>query len=249
MKKACLFFLFFFAIASMKAQIKLSEKQSLPLLAVNGAIQIPGGAIQQRFGTNFSIGLDLLYKTKKNILFGPYGHFLFGGNVKEDSIFRNIETVNGYVINQDGRYGEVRLYERGFNIGARIGKIIPIMGPNPNSGLLFTVGIGVLQHKIRIQNLTNDIPQLNDAYKKGYDRLTNGICINEFIGYFRLDNKKRINYYAGFEFNQAFTKNRRSYNFDTMAPDNRAYFDMLNGFRIGIIIPFYAKVPNDYYFY
>ena len=248
MKKALSLLLCFVFFSIASAQVKLSEKVAAPFISINAGAQLPAGNIQKYFGPNFSLGLDVLYKTKKNILFGAYGHFIFGGSVKYDSLLRGIATQEGFILNQNGQYGTVRLYERGMNLGLRTGMIFPILGSNPNSGIMITAGIGLLQYKIRIETLLDDIPQLSTAYKKGYDRLTNGLNLNEFIGYFNLDNRKRLNYYFGFELNQAFTKNRRDYNFDTESKDDRLHYDFLNGFRIGFIIPFYAKVPNDYYY-
>ncbi len=232
---------------SAAAQVKLKTAINVPMLAVNGAFQVPGGDLAKRFGVNAGIGTDLLFKTKKNILYGVYANFMFSNGVKEDSILRNIETDRGFVLSGSGQYAEVKLYERGFNIGFRVGKVFPVIGPNPNSGLVASIGVGLLQHKIHIQNLMDDTPQLNDDYRKGYDRLTNGLTLTEFIGYLNLDTKKLINYYAGFEFVQGFTQNRRSYNYDTMTRDASKRVDLLNGFRIGIIVPFYPKIPNDFY--
>lgn len=248
MQKLTLFLLSLCFFQAAEAQVKLTEKVQAPMLAINGGLQLPAGDLKERFGANFTVGADLLFKTKKNILLGAYGHFMFGSVVKEDSILRAIQTSKGHIINNTGQLAEVSLFERGFSIGLRAGKIIPLRASSPNSGLMLTIGAGYLQHKIRIQNLMDDVPELQKEYKKGYDRLSSGLAISEFIGYMNLDKRRRLNYYFGIELNQAFTKSRRSYNFDTMSRDLRSRFDLLNGFRFGIIVPFYSKVPDDYYY-
>jgi hypothetical protein len=84
------------------------------------------------------------------------------------------------------------------------------------------------------------VPQLTGNYKKGYDRLTNGLAINEFIGYQMLSTNKRVNFYFGFEFTQGFTQSRRDFDFDTRSADTQKRFDSLMGIRAGWILPFYV---------
>jgi len=63
-----------------------------------------------------------------------------------------------------------------------------------------------------------------------------------------MGNKRLWNFYAGFEFMQAFTKNRRSFNADDMAPEAFKRLDMLNGFRFGWIVPLYGKTRSEFYY-
>ena len=65
-----------------------------------------------------------------------------------------------------------------------------------------------------------------------------------------LSESRLINLYGGFEFTQAWTTPQRDVNFDTREPDpvqNR--FDLLNGFRIGWIIPIFQREPKKFYYY
>jgi hypothetical protein len=81
-----------------------------------------------------------------------------------------------------------------------------------------------------------------------YDRLTNGLCLSQFLGYTNFSNSRRINFYAGLEFMEGFTKNRRNYNFDTAMKDDASRLDFFLGFKLGWIIPLYKKVPKEYYY-
>jgi len=214
------------------------------------AYQVPGNDIAERFGNNSSIGGGCLFKTEKNFLFGVDFYFMFSDNVKEeDSLFKNISTPDGFIIGQDGLFAEVHLWQRGFNSSFRFGKIFPVIGPNPNSGIAIIVGVGYLQHKIRIENRDKTAPQINGDYKRGYDRLSAGISTSQFLGYMHLGNKKLLSFFAGFELTQAWTKSLRIYDFDQMSSNDGRYFDTLYGIKIGWIIPLYKRLPDKYYYY
>ena len=201
-----------------------------------------------RFGDDYNVGGTFQWKTKKNWLFGVDGNFFFSDHVKEINILDKISTSQGFVIGADGYYADVFLYERGFNICGKAGKIFPVIGPNPNSGLLTTLGVGLLQHKIRIEDKGNQAPQLSDEYKKGYDRLTNGLSLTEFNGYINFGSRRLVNFMAGIELTQAFTKSRRNFDFDTMMRDDKSRLDLLFGLRVAWIIPLYKRTPHEYYF-
>jgi hypothetical protein len=209
---------------------------------------MPGGDLVKRFGNNSNIGAGFILKTKRNFLFGINGSFLFGNKVKEDSLFKDILTEQGELIDKDGKYAEIRLYERGFTGYAEIGKLFPIFNSNPNSGIFFLAGVGALQHKIRIETPNNNAPQLSPEYRKGYDRFTSGLSVKGFLGYLHLSNNRRVNFFGGVEFAQAWTQNRRGYNFDTMQRDATKRLDNLFGIRIGWVLPLYKKVPDEFYF-
>ncbi|OFY18562.1 MAG: hypothetical protein A2W98_04845 [Bacteroidetes bacterium GWF2_33_38] len=220
----------------------------VPMFSGGIAFQIPKGDIAKRFGFNNSTGASFTLKTRNNFLLGADFEFIFGNNLNDTSIFQNILTSNGYLINTYGEYAKVVLSERGLYIGGSIGKQFPILAPNPNSGPFFTLGAGLLQYKTRIENDGNNTPYILDEYKKGYDKLTNGLCFKEFIGYRYLGNKQAVNFYFGMEFYQAWTQNRRSIDFDTMTKDISVKEDYLYSFRFGWIIPIYKRMPQEFYF-
>lgn len=214
------------------------------------AYQLPGADLAQRFGNNYNLGGGLEYFTSEsNLIFGIEGGYLFGNTVKFD-VLDNLRNDEGFIIGNDKAPADIQLRQRGFYLGALIGKLFSLSSKNPRSGLRLTGSVGILQHKIRIQDdPSRSVPQLLDDYKKGYDRLSNGLAFNEFIGYQLLSQDRRINFYIGFEFTQAFTQNRRSINFDTRMKEDEKRFDMLYGFRAGWVLPFYFGKGSDEIFY
>jgi len=249
MKRIKFFFLIFLFSSSLIAQPNSRDSAvGVTILAPSFAYQTPGGNLADRFGYNFNVGGSLMRKLKSNWFFGIEGQFLFGDQVKENHILDSISTQQGFVIGTNGGYADIFLYERGFHFLVKGGKIFHSFSPNPNSGLVATFGIGLLQHKIRIENDDNTAPQVAGDYVKGYDRLTNGISLTESAGWFYLGKNHIANFTFGFEFTQAFTKNRRSYNFDEMKHDDTSRIDLLYGFRVSWMIPFYGKAPKEFYY-
>jgi hypothetical protein len=209
---------------------------------------MPGGNLKDRFGNNSTIGAALLYKTPKNWLIGLDWNYIFGDNINEDTILNNISTSQGFVIDGNGRPAMISLYERGFLTSVKFGKLICLNSKNPNSGFVLLGSAGFLQHKIRIQNTDGAAVQIRGDYKKGYDRLTNGLSVSEYIGYMYYGKKNILNVYGGFELTQAWTQNRRSLNFDTQSRDLTKRLDLLYGVKIGWMVPFYSRKTQKYYY-
>jgi hypothetical protein len=214
------------------------------------AFQIPGNDLAKRFGVNSNIGGSFMFKNKKNWISGVEFNFIFGNVIKEDTTLNIISTKEGLVIGGDGIYADVNQFQRGFYAAAKLGKIIPFYGPNPNSGILIYGSCGLLQHKIRTEVTDNTAPQLlKKELKKGYDHLANGLGISEFIGYIYMGNNRLISFYAGLEFNQAWTKSRRTWDFDRMGKDTQNRYDTQYSIKIGWIIPLYKKSSKTGYYY
>ncbi|MCY7408995.1 MAG: hypothetical protein LH473_01865 [Chitinophagales bacterium] len=208
---------------------------------------LPFGDLADRFGSNHLMGASLFFKMKDNYLLGFEGNLIFGGNIKEDTIIDGLLTSQGFLIGVNGLAESAYLYERGYTLFVKFGKLIPAFGSNPNSGINFNVGAGFMQHKIKIQDPDKVLPYVTGEYAKGYDRLTNGFALTQYIGYQNLDKRKRINFNAGIEFNEAFTQNRRDWNTDQMKKDDAKRFDMLIGLKFSWILPFYGKGESRIY--
>lgn len=213
------------------------------------SLQLPLADMQERFGMNSTIGGSLSFKLKKNFVIGVEGGYLFGRKVKDPGQFDNI-TIDGVnLITPDGALRSIQTSQRGYQLQGYLGKIFAFKNPNANSGILVRLGVGVLQHKIRIDVEEGDVPYLNQEYKKGYDRLASGFMVAPFIGYQYLSLNKRVNFFAGVEFMAAFTQNRREWNFDTNTPTPGSRNDMLIGFKAGWILPIYFTPTEKYYYY
>ncbi|HLC82767.1 MAG TPA: hypothetical protein VJI69_02985 [Bacteroidia bacterium] len=219
-----------------------------PYIGVSYGYHLPEGNMLKRFGNSSTIGLNLEFKTKKQWTFGINGSYIFGKDVKE-SLFDSIATSSGAIINGNGAFADVRLYERGFTTSLTAGRLFSFKKPNPNSGIMFNVGVGFIQHKIRIETIGNNAPQLSKQYKKGYDRLTNGFLLSQNLGYLYLSDNRLVNFYIGFECMQGFTQSRRSYDYDLMKQDTEKRVDILYGGKFAWILPMYKRAPQEFYTY
>lgn len=203
-----------------------------------GGIHFPLGDVQQRYKLSYHIGGEFLYKHKSNWLWGVSGAFLFGENVDEPGFMQSIFPI----FSRDGSMPALSVGMRGMSFMAQGGKLIPLgKKPNRNSGLLIKMGIGYIQHKIYFSVRGDLTPQVNGDYIKGYDRLTDGVALSQFIGYMFLGNNRMINFMVGFEAIEGFTKNRRGYNYDTFQFDNGDKYDIFIGLKAGWIFGIYGK--------
>lgn len=218
------------------------------LVGVGAGAYIPVSDLANRFGANLNLHISCGLKRRNNWIYSIEADYIFGSNVKESDIFRNIETHDGYIIGNDGKFATVRTFERGFVVTLNAAKLITTGKPNRNCGFLVKAGLGFMQHKIKIDPIGGTVPQLDKQYRKGYDRLSNGLALHQFLGYQYLSNKRAINFFAGFDFYEAFTQNRRSYNYDDMSKDNTKRKDIMLGIKIGWILPLYKQAPNQYYY-
>ena len=215
---------------------------------VIGAMDFPLADLAKRFGTSYRIGLGIKLKTKKNFIYGAKFEFITGKKMREDSLLYNIKTQQGSVINQQGDLLNVGLFERGYITGLQFGKIFPFLQMNANSGPMMLASVGFMQYKINIFDRDNSFPQLRDEYKKGYDRLTNGLYVENFIGYQYFAENKLINIYAGFNFLYGFTQVRRDYLLDLARTDNAKRADIMLGFKLGWVVPIYKKNAEETYY-
>lgn len=226
---------------------KMKPRQGV-VFGVNGNFDIPAADMADRFGASYRVGGSVMYKTKKNWMFGPKIDFVIGSQINEDSLMINMRDDGFQLINQDGQRMQVQILERGYMIGLQAGKIFNTSKKNSDIGILVMTGAGFMQHRINLFDKDQTIPQLRGDYKKGYDRLTNGLYIEQFVGYNYFDNLGALNFYIGLDIAAGFTQGRRDYLFDVMHADDKSRVDILFGIRGGIYIPIFKRKSEEFYF-
>lgn len=234
----------------LKAQIDVRDSAVSAFIPnFTYAFQIPGGDVALEYGVNSTIGGGLMYKTKKNIIFSLDINFIFGNDIKKaDTILWMVETNSGHIIDGNGTYALYALYERGYSLNFRVGKVFNALSANPNSGLFLMVGAGYIVHRMKIDNQDDTAPQITGDYAKGYDNLIGGLNLNQFIGYYFMGRSRIANFYAGFEFYQGFTKSQRDYNFSMMEKNDNSYVDFFYGIKVAWMFPVFNRAPDPYYY-
>lgn len=236
--------------AARAQELKSIHQAAIPLVSVQVgyAHQWPGGDLALRFRDNSNLGLAVWRKGESNWLIGVEGSFLFGNKVVEPGILGNVINSAGQVVDQDGIMADVFLLQRGWTVFGAAGKLLPVIGPNPNSGLVLKAGVGYMRHKVRVQTQKNVVPQLEDDYLEGYDRLTAGPAALGYLGYQHFGKRRFVNYHIGAEVMAGFTQPLRAFNFDTEQADSGDRFDLLTGIRAGLSLPIYRKPDENFRF-
>lgn len=244
-------FLFFFSFVQLLfAQEDITENRiRIPMINLNGGGYLPGADLANRFGANSMFGLSFQLKSNKNFYWGIEGRALAGSNVKEDDILDIITADSIDIIDVNGHTANIRFWQRGAQSQFVYGKIFPFFSPNENSGIFFQTGLGYIYHKIRIEDIGNQSPQLNADLHKGYDRLCMGFTTSQCIGYRYFSNNHKINFFVGLEFIQAFTQDVRMYDYNAQTSYEDKRLDLLNGIKFGWTFPLYKKSDNQYYYY
>lgn len=234
--------LFALLLVPVRAQIKSPVSGPAWLPEFSYALHLPGGDMANRFGSNFSIGTAFQRLSKKgNYLYGLQGQFLFGSDVKED-VLSGLRTKEGYIIGNDRTPADIQLRQRGWYLGLQMGKLWGLSPDNPLSGIRASLGAGILQHRIRVQeDPLRAVQQVQGDYAAGYDRYSSGPAAYQWLGYQVFSRDGRINLYLGLEGMQAFTQGRRDIQFDLKAPYQEKRLDLLWGVRAGWVVPLYAS--------
>lgn len=240
----------FLAYLPLFAQRDVSKAIGTPYVGVQYGLNWTGGDLADRYGLTNALGTHAGYKTKRNWIYGIDGNFFFGNDVKIEGLLQNLKDEQGQIINTSGTPAIILYFNRGFNVNLSVSKILPLLSPNPNSGVMVQFSAGYLWHKLRIESQEDEVPQIENEYLKGYDRLTIGANTSQFLGYNYMAERGILNFYAGAYFQQGFTVNQRDLFWDH--PNEKVSKDIriehIIGFRVGWLIPIYKREPKDYYF-
>jgi hypothetical protein len=248
--------LFFLAIAFAKglnAQRNPPPDSDTPrnkgnaiLLQLSLGAQLPAGDLGDRFGLNGTFGGGLEFITANNFIFGAEGQGIFGSTVREDPL-EILRTPEGDIIGNNRLVASVVLRQRGMYFGGHVGKLF-VFNEIERSGLRVTLGGGWLQHRIRVQDDSRSVTQLTGEYLKGYDRLTGGLALQQFIGWQQLGAQRRANWMLGLDLSQGFTETRRDWDFSSMKKLEGRRLDLRFGIRLAWALPFYRGKSSEIYY-
>jgi hypothetical protein len=238
-----------FCVSTILAQEETEAYgDNIYLVEFNFGYTLPLADLNDRFGGFNSVGSSVGLLLKNNVQLEVRGNLLFGNRVKEDVLF-NLRNDVGIITGVLGNEAMVLLRKRGGKIGTRINKVFTTK-EDSRSGLKLGIGAGLLYHRIRVQDDSRSAEQINGAYEFGYDRLSSGLFLDQFIGYQFVAKDQRLNFVLGVDVFQAMTKNRRSFDFsgdpDVLTEDR---LDIGLGFKAGFMLSFYQFNQPEEIFY
>lgn len=246
--------IFFIALFfSFKLQAQRSVNDSIiatPWISVQYGLNWTAGDLDERFGLLNHLGLFAGWKNRKNWVLGVESCFIFGNDIRINGLYDDLRDSKGNVTDINGDIAKIKTFSRGYYVNVAVGKIIPVLSPNKNSGIYLNAGVGYLAYKLRVETQDNVVPLLELDYRKGYDRLTSGLNTQQFIGYSYMANQGAFNFYGGFYIQEGYTFNRRNIFFDqpeTEVPKDMR-LDIQYGFKLGWMVPVYKRVPKSYYY-
>ncbi len=220
------------------------------VIGFNTGLDLPAADMADRFGFSARVGPSVFYKTRSNWMIGLKGDFLFGSKIREDSLLVNVEDADGLFLDDAGQRTGAAVNMRGYAIGVQAGRIFGLT-PQADAGgrgILVLLGAGFIQHKIQFFNQQQSIAQIREDYRKGYDRLTNGIYTEAFGGYNHFSKKGFFNFHIGLNALVGFTGGRRDYLFDVQRSGTGSRLDVLLGVRGGLYLPLWKKRSEEVFF-
>ena len=174
-------------------------------------------------------------------MLNAHANFLFGDQVNDTTLFDNITSSEGELLDLNGQFADVRVYERGGNFSAGIGYKWTSFG---DLHLYSELNVGYLLHKTRIETIGNSLPNLTKEYKRGYDQLSGGLLMRKYLGFHYIGDHHLVNFTFGVTYNYAQTKLLRSYDYKSGQFISRTNNDQYFGIQVGWIVPFY-KAPAE----
>lgn len=239
--------------SSSNAQLNFRDSAvAMPWVAIQYGFNLTGADLAERHGHFNHIGFFAGFKTSRNWVYGLDASFMFGNDAtpSKEEMFAHLADEKGTITDENGDQAIVVTSSRGLNINGNVGKIMPIFGSNPNSGLYISLGAGFIAHKIRVETQDHVVPVIELDYRKGYDRLVQGVTVNQFLGYAFLSSSNFLKFYGGIYVQEGITYEQRTIFFDQ--PDyvvpRTSRLDLQFGLRVGWLIPIYPRQPQDFYF-
>ncbi len=243
MKRISIALLLLFIFTANSQEIKQSA------FSFSYIYQFPIGNLATTFGNNSAIGGKYYFETQNNMFYGTEASYRFGNNIKDSTIFNNISTTNGEIIDGNGMYANINIMQRGFDAYLLVGYAFHHNKKNL-SGIYIYQGVGYLENKIFINTKNQNIPQLNNEMKKGYDKYSSGFSTKFSIDYNYYHKKGKLQINAGVNYIMALMQNQRTYDFaNNTRYSKKRNWEKLIGLKIEIIIPIQRRNKEEFHYF
>jgi hypothetical protein len=229
-------FLFLLFVFNVKAQ---EEKRiDMGMISANVGVGYfwTAGDLSDRFGTNTGMTVALEKTFSKGSAIALEYQLNFSSNVKED-VFASYRNENGNVIGINGLGAFTYLRMRSNYAGISYGQALY----KKNNGIKLKIGGGLFSHYIRILDDSRNLVLADEQYRKGFDRLTNGLAAKQEVIYEYHGVTNNYHFNLGFSIMEGFTNPVRSINFDTGLASPSGRMDILYGLNLVWMVPIYKS--------
>ena len=144
-------FLFVLIFGQLSAQRNVKDSAiATPWVGVHYGGNSTSADLADRYGYLNHIGIIAGYKTASNWYFGLESNFMFGNQVRISGLLDNLIDSYGNVTDVNGDIARIYVLPRGINVNVSIGKVIPVLSPNRNSGIFINGGFLQISWKMKI---------------------------------------------------------------------------------------------------
>lgn len=240
----------FFCSQSIYAQRPGKDSLNAWMVEPTVSIFLPGGELADRINNGNQFGLAVNYKDQANWHFGIEANFLYSSSLSDaEAVLAPLRQGEQRIYNIVGNYADVSIDHRGFDGYFMLRKTLGLWSVNPNSGLQLGLGAGATAFWYHIRSNDQSVPQIQEEYAHGYDRLSAGFALKQAIGYQYLSPKRTINFRVSLEFGQSFSEDLRGYNYAAAQKIEGRQVAFTYGLRLHWILPIYSQPANQEYFY
>ena len=114
MLKKIFFFLLLCSMTISYGQSSITDSSiNIPLLKLGYSANFPGKDLKDRFGFTSSLNARFEIKLKSQWIVGVKYDFLFGGNVSDSGMLKELITSSGGIIGVDGKFSTYEMLQRG----------------------------------------------------------------------------------------------------------------------------------------
>lgn len=211
-------------------------------------------------GPYLDFALECDYKYQSGWMMTLDGDLWFG--LTSDNLQQRVERMGnvytdaGYALSWGGTDGDVTAYNRSLALRLGVGKTLPVLKDNPNSGILLKMSGGwMMQKTVFSQDMKESaVPQLSGNYAKLYDHLRNGVILTQSVGFSYMSNYLTyINFKVELSVSECMLWSSRPYQIDNVmglnGKDSNRYFDLLYGLKLTWMFPLMGKTTYDYYYF
>jgi hypothetical protein len=234
---------------TVEAQIyERTDQRPGTIIGIHYGRGAPLGDMAARFGDHNALGLSPGYMTSSGWVYGLTARYFWGARVK-DNIASNLFTSEGFIIGNNQGPVTFKTRERGGSGLFSLGKIFDLDPGVGRTGIRTELGVGMMWHRVRLQDDTRSATQILDPYHKGYDRLTGGMAGSIDISFQFMEADRGLNFNIGVNYLFASTESWRGYNYDTRSADTDRRYDGMITAYVAFILPIYRSTDSSNIYY